>query len=463
MSDSPAASRAVQIGPLEDVDARRREHRAWYVYDWANSAISTSVITVFSGPYLNGVAENVADAQGNVSLLGIDVAANSFFPFAVSLSVVFQALTLPLVGAAADRSDDKRRLLHWLVVVGALATVSLFLVTGDRLQLGALSLLLTNVAFGAAAVVYDSFLPEIAEPDERDGVSSRGWATGYAGGGLLLAVHLVLFLFAEDLGIDEGFAARIAMASAGIWWFAFSQVTIRGLTRRPPLVEVDPDVSGGVVAGAGASLRELWHTLKELRHTPRTLVYLAAFLLYNDGVATVITASGIFATAELGIDLQTLTAAILLVQFVAVFGALAMGRIARRFGAKRTILGSLVIWTVVIALGRTIADGDVTGFFLLAASIGFVLGGTQALSRSLFSQMVPTGEEAQFFALYQLSDRGTSWLGTFALGVAVATTGTYRDGILVLLFFFISGGLLLAFTDVRRAIREAGNEVPEVV
>ncbi len=140
-----------------------------------------------------------------------------------------------------------------------------------------------------------------------------------------------------------------------------------------------------------------------------------------------------------------------------------MGRIATHIGAKKTILGSLVVWTVVIALGRTVAAGDVTGFFLLAAGIGFVLGGTQALSRSLFSQLIPKGEEAQFFALYQLSDRGTSWLGTFALGVAVNTTGSYRDGILVLLFFFVSGGLLLAATDVRRAIREAGNEVPEVV
>lgn len=455
-------SQVEQVGPLQDDAARQREHRAWYVYDWANSAFSTSVITVFSGPYLNGVAQNVADEAGRVPLLWFDVAANSYFPFAVSLSVIAQALTLPIVGAAADRAQDKRRLLHWLVAVGALATVALFLVTDQRLQLGAFCLLVANAAFGGAAVVYDSFLPEIAHPDERDRVSSRGWATGYAGGGLLLALHLVLFLFAEDLGLGENLAARIAMASAGIWWFGFSQVTIRGLTRRPPLVDTAGEV-GGVVAGAGASLRELWGTLRDLRHTPRTLVFLAAFLLYNDGVATVITAAGIFATDELDIDLTTLTSAILLVQFVAVFGALALGAIAERIGAKRTILGSLVLWTVVIALGRYVAAGDVTSFFLLAGSIGFVLGGTQALSRSLFSQLVPTGEEAQFFALYQLSDRGTSWLGTFALGVAVSVTGTYRDGILVLLFFFISGGVLLAFTDVRRAIREAGNEVPDVV
>jgi UMF1 family MFS transporter len=452
-----------QVGPLDDPDARRREQRAWYVYDWANSAFSTSVITVFSGPYLNDVAQNVAGPDGQVSLLGIGVQANSFFPFAVSLSVIAQALTLPVVGAAADRASDKRRLLQGLVAVGALATVALFLVTGDRLLLGALCLLVANVAFGAAAVVYDSFLPEIAEPDERDGVSSRGWATGYAGGGLLLAVHLVLFLFAGDLGIDESFAARIAMARAGVWWFAFTQVSVRGLHHRPPLVEVSDEVRGGVVHGARASMRELWGTVKQLRRTPRTLAFLAAFLLYNDGVATVITAAGIFATDELDIALATLTAAILLVQFVAVGGALALGRIAERVGAKRTILGSLVLWTVVIALGRTVAAGDVTSFFLLSAGIGFVLGGTQALSRSLFSQMVPAGEEAQFFALYQLTDRGTSWLGTFALGVAVSTTGTYRDGILVLLFFFVSGGLLLAVTDVRRAIREAGNPVPEVV
>ncbi len=448
------SEQATQVGPLADPDARRREHRAWYAYDWANSAFSTSVITVFSGPYLNGIAKNVADVNGDVPLLFFDVAANSYFPFAVSLSVVLQALTLPFIGAAADRAADKRRFLQLLVTVGAVATVLLFLATGDRLQFGALCLLVANVAFGGAAVVYDSFLPEIADPDERDAVSSRGWAAGYAGGGLLLAVHLALFLSAESLGIDENLAARIAMASAGVWWFAFSQITVRGLTRRPP--QMDPTLGHG----AGASMRELWQTLRALRKTPRTLVFLGAFLLYNDGVATVISAAGIYATDELGIDLSTLTAAILMVQLVAVFGALALGRIAAVIGAKRTILASLVLWTVVIAFGRTIAEGDVQAFFLLSGAIGFVLGGTQALSRSLFSQMIPAGEEAQFFALYQLSDRGTSWLGTFVLAVAVNTTGTYRDGILVLLAFFILGGLLLAATDVRRAIAEAGNEVP---
>lgn len=446
-----------QVGPLADPDARHREHRAWYAYDWANSAFSTSVITVFSGPFLSDIATNVADVNGDVPLLFFEVSANSYFPFAVSLSVIMQAVTLPFIGAAADRSQDKRRLLRGLVTVGSLATVLLFVVTGDRLQLGALCLLVANVAFGGAAVVYDSFLPEIAEPSERDAVSSRGWAAGYAGGGLLLALHLALFVSADALGIDEGLAVRIAMASAGIWWFAFSQITIRGLTWRPP------QLTDGTRGGATASIRELGHTLKALRKTPRTLVFLAAFLLYNDGVATVIANAGVYATGELEIDLSTLTAAVLVVQFIAVFGALGLGRIARLIGAKRTILGSLVLWTVVIAFARTIAPGDVRAFFVLSAAIGFVLGGTQALSRSLFSQMIPAGEEAQFFALYQLSDRGTSWLGTFALGVAVNTTGSYRDGFLVLLAFFVLGGLLLLVTDVRRAIAEAGNEVPDRV
>lgn len=450
------------VGPLEDPAERRREQRAWYAYDWANSAFSTSVITVFSGPYLNSLAENVADASDRVPLLWFDVLSSSYFAFAVSLSVIGQALALPFVGAAADRARDKRRLLQGLVVVGAAATVLLFLATGGRLQLAAVCLLVANVAFGAAAVVYDSFLPEIAPPDERDAVSSRGWATGYAGGGLLLALHLVLFLFAEDIGLSEDLAVRVAMASAGVWWFGFSQVTIRGLRRRPPLVATAGQ-GEGIVAGARLSVRELGTTLRGLVRTPRTLAFLGAFLLYNDGIATVIAASGVYATDELDIDLTTLTAAILLVQIIAVFGALGLGRVAARIGAKRTILASLVLWTAVIAYGRVIRAGDVVAFFALSAAIGFVLGGTQALSRSLFSQMVPRGEEAQFFSLYQLTDRGTSWLGTFVLGVAVNTTGSYRAGLVWLLAFFVSGGVLLLVTDVRRAIVEAGNEPPAVV
>ena len=441
-------------GPLAEPAARRREHRAWYAYDVGASAFSTSVVTVFAGPYLTGLARADADAAGMVSLLGIPLAAGSVFLYGVSVSVLVQVLLLPMIGAAADRSSRKPWLLWMFTLLGVAATIGIAGVTGAAWQLAAGLLLVANVAFGAAMVVYGSFLPEIAAPDERDVVSSRGWAMGYLGGGTLLLGHLLLFLFA---GLDDGVAARVAMATAGVWWLVFAVTTVRGVHARPPLRQ---PVAG---EGVGASFRELLVTLRQLRRTPLTLRFLLAYLLYNDGIQTVIAAAAVFGADELGLDEQVLIQSILLVQFVAFGGALLMERIARRVGPKRTVLASLLVWTGIIAVGRTIPAGDPLAFTLLAVGIGTVLGGTQALSRSMFSQLVPSGREAEYFGLYEISERGTSWLGTFALGVAVQATGSYRSGILVLLVFFVSGGVLLALTNMRRAILEAGNPLPDRV
>jgi len=443
-------------GPLADPEARRREHRSWYAYDWATSAFNTSVITVFAGPYLTGLARAGSNDDGFVSLLGIPVRDNSWFLFVVSASVLLQVLVLPVVGAIADRSTNKPRMLGRLALAGSVATVALFATTGGAWLAAGLLLLVGNVLFGAAAVVYDSFLPEIATADERDAVSSRGWAFGYAGGGLLLLGHLALFLSAESLGIDDGLAARLALATAGLWWAGFSVITVRGVRARTPLLA---EGEGGIAD----SFRQLRTTLRELRSTPLTLRFLVGYLLYNDGVQTVIAAAAVFGADELLLEQDVLIGAILAVQFVAFFGALALGRVARFAGAKRTVLGSLVVWSLVVGLGRGVPAEDPLAFLLLSVAIGFVLGGTQALSRSMFSQLVPPDREAEYFAIYQISDRGTSWIGTFTLGLAVQITGTYRSGILVLLAFFVVGGLVLAATPMRRAIEESGNPVPEKV
>ncbi len=434
-----------------------REQRGWYVYDWANSAYPTTVITVFLGPYLTVVAEAAADVAGRVHLGPVPIAAGSLFLYAVSVSVLLQVVVLPTVGAVADRMERKTRLLGALAFLGAGATMALFAVTPGRWLLGSALLIVSNLAFGASVVVYDSFLPEIAAPSDRDRVSSRGWALGYLGGGLLLAFNLVVYLFDRQLGIDEATAVRVSLASAGIWWAVFTVVPLRRLRDRGAITRPR---EGGVVTGAFA---ELWTTLKGLRRTPTTIRFLVAFLLYNDGVATVLAAAAVFGAQELLFSQDVLIGSILLVQFVAFGGALLLGRLARRIGAKRTVLGCLVVWVGVVAYGRVLPAGDVGRFLGLACLIGLVMGGTQALSRSMFSQLVPPEREAEYFGLYQVSDRGTAWIGTFALGLAVQLTGSYRSGLLVLLVFFLAGGLLLASTDLRRGIADVGNPQPAVL
>ncbi|WP_329624569.1 MFS transporter [Streptomyces sp. NBC_01255] len=439
-------------GPAE----RRREQHGWYFYDFACSVYSTSVLTVFLGPYLTSVARAASDAEGFVHPLGIPVRAGSLFAYAVSASIVVAVLVMPLVGAVADRTGRKKPLLAAAAYLGAAATAGMFFLAGERYLLGAFLLIVANASLAVSMVLYNAYLPQIAEPDERDKVSSRGWAFGYTSGALVLVVNLVLYSGHDSFGLTEGEAIRICLASAGVWWGAFTLVPLRRLRDRR--VRADGDARAGAV---GSGWQQLRATLKDMRRYPLTLSFLLAYLVYNDGVQTVISQASVYGSEELGLDQTTLITAVLLVQVLAVAGALGMGRLARSYGAKRTILGSLAVWTLILAAGYFLPADAPVFFYFLAAAIGLVLGGSQALSRSLFSHLVPRGKEAEYFSAYEMSDRGLSWLGPLVFGLAYQLTGSYRDAIISLVIFFAVGFALLARVPVRRAVEEAGNPLPE--
>jgi len=434
-----------------EVFDRQREQRGWYFYDWACSVYSTSVLTVFLGPYLTSVAKSAADTDGFVHPLGIPVRAGSFFAYCVSASVIVSILVMPLVGAAADRTGRKKPMLAACAYVGSAATTGLFFLSGDRYLLGGLLLIVANSSVAVSMVVYNSYLPQIAPPEDRDRVSSRGWAFGYAAGSAMLIVNLVLFTAHDSFGISESTAVRICLASAGLWWGAFTLVPLNRLRDRPT-TSTAPAVHGW---------RQLASTVRDMRGKPLTLAFLLAYLIYNDGIQTVISQASVYGSEELGLSQSTLITAVLMVQVLAVAGALGMGRLARTYGAKRTILGSLVAWTVTLGAGYFLPAGAPVWFFVLASGIGLVLGGSQALSRSLFSHLVPPGKEAEYFSAYEMSDRGMSWLGPLLFGITYQLTGSYRDAIISLVAFFVIGFALLARVPVRQAISDAGNPVPE--
>ncbi|MET8768942.1 MFS transporter [Streptomyces sp. NPDC004658] len=443
----------VRAEAADEAAGLRREQRGWYVYDWACSVYSTSVLTVFLGPYLTSVAEHAADAEGYVHPLGVPVRAGSFFAYAVSLSVVLAVVAMPLVGSAADRTGRKKPLLAAAAYTGAAATTGMFFLDGDRYLLGGVLLVVANAAQSVGMMLYNSYLPQIAPPEQRDAVSSRGWALGYAAGSLVLVGNLVLYSAHGSFGLSETAAVRVCLASAGLWWGAFTLVPLRRLR--------DRRARGGRATAPG--LRQLAATVRDMRRHPLTLAFLLAYLVYNDGIQTVITQASVYGSEELGLGQSTLIGAVLLVQVLAVAGALAMGRLARRYGAQRTILGSLVAWTLTLAAGWFLPARAPVWFFVLAAGIGLVLGGSQALSRSLFSHLVPPGKEAEYFSAYEMSDRGMSWLGPLVFGVTYQLTGSYRSAIFSLVSFFVLGFVLLARVPVRRAISEAGNPVPEKI
>ncbi|MER6012753.1 MFS transporter [Streptomyces bluensis] len=441
----------VRTDTADEAAGRRREQRGWYFYDWACSVYSTSVLTVFLGPYLTSVAESAADADGYVHPLGIPVRAGSFFAYSVSLSVILAIVIMPLAGAAADRTGRKKPLLAAAAYAGAAATAGMFFLDGDRYLLGGLLLVIANAAQSVAMMLYNSYLPQIAPPEERDAVSSRGWAFGYAAGSVVLVLNLVLFTAHDTFGVSESTAVRICLASAGLWWGAFTLIPLRRLRdRRAPQTRA-----------TAPGLRQLAATVRDMRRHPLTLGFLLAYLVYNDGIQTVISQASVYGSKELGLGQSTLIGAVLLVQVLAVAGALGMGRLARKYGAKRTILGSLVAWTLTLAAGYFLPAGAPLWFFVLAAGIGLVLGGSQALSRSLFSHLVPPGKEAEYFSAYEMSDRGMSWLGPLVFGLTYQLTGSYRDAIISLVAFFVLGFALLARVPVRQAITEAGNPAPE--
>lgn len=429
----------------------RLEKRGWYFYDWANSAFSTTVVTVFLGPYLTTIAKAAADAQGFVHPLGIRVNAGSFFPYIVSLSVLLQVFFLPVLGALADYSHRKKQMLALFAYLGAFATMGMYFLYGTHYLAGGVLFLVANLSFGASVVFYNAFLPEIARPEERDSVSSMGWALGYLGGGFLLLMNLILVSRAGELGLDTGTAVRISLASAGVWWAVFTILPLVTIKRRQPVRTLPP---GATYLSVG--FLQLFDTLGRIGRNRQTLIFLGAYLLYNDGIQAVITLSSEFGQEELGLSIPSLTSVILMVQFVAFFGSLLFNLIAKRISARRAIIISLFIWTgtLIYAYGFLRTEFQ---FFLLAAVIAIVLGGSQALSRSLYSLMIPRGREAEYFSLYEISERGTSWLGPLLFGLSLQFTGSYRIAIVSLVVFFIAGLVLLIPLDVNQAVREAGN------
>jgi UMF1 family MFS transporter len=434
----------------------KREIFGWAMYDWANSAFSTTVGTVFLGPYLASLAAEAAKAfpDGMARFAGIPVAPDSFLPYCVSFSVGLQVLFLPILGAIADYSHMRKQMMQLFAAMGALATIGLFFVSGSLWWLGGLLFILANLTFGAAIVFYNAYLPDIASEDQRDRVSSYGWAMGYLGGGLLLLLNLAFYQFRDALGVPTGLAIRINLASAGLWWLGFSFITWARLRPRHatrPLPEGETYVRIG--------FKQLGKTLREIKDFPETLKFLLAYFLYNDGIQTVIAVASTFAAAPLirgglEIDQGTLTIVILMIQFVAFGGALFWGKLAGWVGAKRSIIISLVIWAgvVIFAYGGLQGDSRITQFFILGIFIALVMGGSQAISRSLFAQMIPNGKEAEFYSFYEISERGTSWIGPLIFGLMNQVFGSLRPAILSLIFFFVAGLIVLPFVNVRKAV-----------
>lgn len=457
-------STSTTIDPAEpDLAGRRRQQRAWNWYDWANSAYYTTVLSVMFGPYLATVAGRAAGcASGEdpcsrtVSVLGIPMAAGSLPLYVTTFATILSAFVLPVVGAVVDRSGRKRWHLAVTAWTGAAFAALLFGMNGTDWQLGVVAVTVSSVLAGCSLVSYYAILVDISTEEERDRVSSRGWAWGYLGGGLLLALDLVLFLGHDAFGLSEEMSVRVSLLSAAVWWSGFTLIPVRRLRDVAPRAAVDAGGDGVLRRSFG----QLLATLRDLRRYPVTLRFLLAYVFYNDGIQTVLYAAAIYGEKQLHFSQTVLISTILLIQFVAFGGALLFGRLAAIYGSHRVILAGVLAWVAVVVVAMGLPAGNALLFYVVGAAIGVVMGGTQALSRSFFSLLIPRGKEGEYFALYNAAERGTSWFGMLLFGLVFQLSGSYRPAVAALVVFFVAGAVLLFGLNVRRGVSEAGNAVP---
>jgi UMF1 family MFS transporter len=427
----------------------RRSIFGWAMYDWANSAYTTTTLAVLMPALFTG--EIMPEA--GFSILGRTLDGESLFGYTVSLAAIVAFLFSPILGAVGDFSASKLRFLRVFAYAGA-ALSTLFALAGPGdVWFTIILFLVVESCWAIAAVFYDSFLPHLSSPDSIDRISSKGFAFGYLGGGLQFLMALLLINFSPESFAST--AARIGIVFAGIWWLGFAIFSLSRL-QEPGTAQSLPSKYAGssrFVAYTKIGFSRTLSTIRRLRLFPQLLMFLMAFLLYNDGVQTVIAISAAFATETLGLETGQVAIAFLIVQVVAFGGALAFGWLAAKIGPKRAILVSLVLWTGVSVLGYFLPDGEFLPFVGLAVAVGLVLGGTQALSRSLYGSMIPEEASAEFYGFYSVFSKFASIWGPLLFALVNDLTGSSRNAILSLIVFFALGFLLLSRVDIEEARR----------
>ncbi len=428
-------------GLLARLGLGTREARAWAMYDWANSGVYTLVITaVFPIFFASFASDDPALATGR-------------FALATTIGLALIALVSPFLGTLADQSAAKLRLLAVFLVIGIAGTTALYFVQQGQWRFALLSFVVVTIGINGSFVFYDALLPHVAPRAEGDRLSSAGYALGYLGGGLVLAVGLAMiqapgaFGFATGDGLSPAQASnptRAGFLLAALWWGVFSIPLFRRVPEPPG---APPPTSAGRRALVTDTLAQLGRTFRDLRRYRDAFVFLIAFLIYNDGIGTIIKLATVYGT-EVGITTTTMIAAIVVTQFVGVPFAFMFGSLAGRIGTRPALFIGIGAYVIISILGyymRTDAH-----FMMLAALVGMVQGGTQALSRSLFAAMIPKRKSGEFFGFFSVFNKGASILGPLVFWLVLEVSGSSRNGILSLIAFFVIGGLVLAMVDVER-------------
>lgn len=418
----------------------RRIINAWCMYDWANSAFATTIMAALLPPYFSNVAAvNLPKAQ-----------ASSIWGLSLAISTLFVAFLGPILGAIADQTGTKKRFLQSFLSIAILFTALLFFVREGNWLMAVIFYMLASIGNAGSNVFYDSLLPHVARPDEVDQVSTKGYALGYLGGGLLLAINLLWYLKPAWFGFKDGSAAvRASFLSVAVWWIVFAFPLFRWV-KEPRAVSISK-----MVNPVRAGFKRLGETFQHIKRYKELVKFLLAFWLYEDGIGTIIKMATIYG-AEIGIGTGDLAGALLLTQIVGVPFSFLFGWMAKRLGTKKSIYLALIVYAMISVAGYFMTKA--WHFWVLAGAVGLVQGGSQALSRSLFSSMTPKARTAEFFGFYDISSKFAGILGPLLFSATALIFGTSRLGIVSLVIFFVVGALLLSRVDEHAGIDVAKSE-----
>lgn len=432
--------------PVANHDIKARIIHAWCMYDWANSGFATTVMAAVLPVYYGAVA------AGNLP----PAVATAYWGYTNTIGMLIMAFVAPVLGAVADHSGSRKRFIGAFALLGILFTSSMVLIGAGDWKLASALYILALFGWSSANIFYDSLLPHIAGHDQIDRVSSRGYALGYLGGGILLVLNL-LMIKSELAGLeafpgipDSHWGVRLSFVSVALWWALFS-LPLFLYVEEPPAVTGAGESANPLKAG----FQRIGQTLKEIRRYSELFKFLIAFWLYNDGITSIIVMAAIFGQ-EIGIGSEHLLGAILMVQFVGIPCTLFFGWLADRLGTRQTIYVSLVIYSLIATGGYFIQSA--LHFWVLAFMVAMVQGGSQALSRSLFGRMAPRAKTAEFFGFYDVSSKFASVIGPSLFATVGVMTGSSRNGILALLILFVAGGFVLSRVDVQRGIAMAAEK-----
>ncbi len=418
------------------------------MYDWASSSYNLVITSTIFPTYFEAIAvDNEAISKTTVTFLGRQFENTALYNYAIALAMLIVAFMSPLLSSIADYRGNKKKFLNFFLTMGSIACALLFFFERSTLALGLISMIIACVGFWGGQVFYNSFLPEIAIPQDRDRVSAKGFAYGYVGSVLLQLICFVFVLMNESFGITEGRGSQISFLLVGVWWWGFGQYSLRRLPK--PVPAGTGDLQHNIVSKGYRELQKVWGQVKQL---PRLKRFLLAFFFYNMGVQTVMLVAALYGKSELEIPTENLIIAILIIQLIAIPGAFVISWLSSKIGNLKTLMTLVVVWIGMCIVAYYLPKGGIYEFYALGAGVGFIMGGIQSLSRSTHAKLIPEGtrDTVSFFSFYDVTEKMAAVVGIFSFGFITELTGSQRNSVLALASFFVIGLLLLFYAQAAK-------------